>query len=471
MTPEYASPEQLLGKPITTASDVYGLGVLLYELLAGKRPFRVRTGSHLELATLICEHEPDPPRTVLKSQPGFVPADLTGWRAELNSIVLKAIAKDPAGRYASAAQLSGDLSAYLNGYPLLSHPRTWRYVARKWIGRHKRGTAAAVVGFVVLIGLVGGLAVAAHRAREESLKAERESKFLVNLFQAAAPEVAKGHPVTARDLLDQGAKRIDKELASVPVVQASMLDAMARAYLGLGSYDQAKALAERSYQLRLKTAGSSQPETIETLYLVADLTRQLGDYAKAEPLFRQVASLRKKTTGEKDLAYAAALGSLGECLYLEDKDGEAESLLRKSLDLYRKLGGDYGAEVRNYLALTLERRGQYSEALSLLKEAVEIGRRGQGIESPEYAVSLHNLASAMIDQGDLNGADARLQTLAIRRKVLGNDHPMLGLTLNNLGFVLLEKGEPEAAEPFLQEVLELNTASVSARTARNWPRT
>ncbi len=477
MTPEYASPEQLLGKPITTASDVYGLGVLLYELLAGSRPFRVRTGSQLELATLICEHEPAPPREAARSHPDSAPQYFEAWRPELDSIVLKAIAKEPSARYASAAQLSDDLAAYMNGYPLLSQPNTTRYRMRKWIGRHRQATAAGAIATLVLIGFIAAMAVVTQRAREERIKAEREAKFLVGMFQAATPEVAKGHTVTARDLLDQGAKRIDKELAPVPSVQAAMLDTMAQAYKSLGLYDPAKDLAERSYQLRLKISGRDQPDTADALYLLADLTQQKGDYIKAEQLFRELVALRKKTVGESDLAYAASLGALGECLYWEAKDTEAETVLRRALKIDRDKGADYGSDVRNYLALVLERKGEYTEAGSLLNEAVAIDARTKGVDNPDYAISLHNLASALIDQGDLNGAEKRLrETLAIRRRVLGRDHPMTAMTTNNLGFVLLEKGEPTVAEPFLKETLDVNLARYGPNHPRlapglnNWAR-
>ena len=457
MTPEYASPEQLLGKPITTASDVYGLGVLLYELLAGRRPFRVQTGSHLELATLICEHEPAPPREVAQAHPDSAPPDMKAWRPELDSIVLKAIAKRPEARYTSAAQLSDDLAAYNDQYPLLSQPDTWRYRARKWVRRHRTATVAGGAAVLVLIGFITAMALMAHRAGEERMKAEREAKFLVGMFQAAAPEVSKGRTVTARDLLDQGAQRIDRELAAVPAVHASMLETMAQAYTSLGLYDPAKDLAARAYQLRLKVSGPDQPETADALYLLADLTQQKGDYAKAEQLFRELVALRKKTGGVQDLAYAGTLGALGECLYWEAKDSEAESVLREALAIDRGHGSDSGSDVRNYLALVLERRGEYTEAGSLLKEAAEIDGRTKGVDNPDYAVSLHNLASALIDQGDLNGAETRLrETLAIRRKVLGRDHPMTAMTTNNLGFVLLEKGEPGEAEPFLRQTLEAN---------------
>jgi len=154
---------------------------------------------------------------------------------------------------------------------------------------------------------------------------------------------------------------------------------------------------------------------------------------------------------------ASALSGLGECLYLEAKDQEAEPILREGLAMYRRNGPNVGSENRSYLALLLERKGQYTEAVPLLREAVEIDRRTMGTDTPEYAISSHNLASVLIDLGDLSDAEAKLrETLAIRRKVLGNDHPDLFYSLNNLAFVLLNEGNWEAAEPFAREALALN---------------
>ena len=477
MTPEYASPEQIRGKRITTASDVYGLGVLLYELLTGKRPFRKTTGGMLDLATAICEQPPVPPSQFVKVDPKLAAPDASKWNPEIDAIILKALRKEPEARYQSAAQFSADVAAYMDGYPLSVHSGDWTYRTVKFLGRHKTASAAVAAGLLILIGFSVAMAQLAHRATIEMLKSERESKFLVDMFKAATPEVARGHAVTARDLLDQGAKRIDSELASVPSVRASMLHSMAEAYESLGLYDEAKSLARRAYDLKRATLGASNSSTGDSLFLYANLVRQKGAYAEAEPLFRELVALRARTEGKSDPAYATSLSALGECLYLEGKDAEAEPLLRKALAIYRRNGTDLGDDARNYLALLLERKGDYQEASLLLKEAVEITRRTDGPDGPNYATSLHNLSSALIDTGDLNGAEARLrQTLEIRRRILGSNHPMLAYTLNNLGYVLLEKGNWPAAEPFLREALEVNTRRLGehnpsvAGNLSNWGR-
>ena len=476
MTPDYASPEQILAQPITTATDVFALGVLLYELLAGCNPFRARRDTPLDITREICEREPPQVSASARSNPGLAAPDARKWTGELDTILQKAMRKQPAERYQSVAQFSADIAAYQEGLPVSTQVRTWRYVVAKFARRHKAGVVLAIGTLVALVAISITMATLARRARIERLKAERESKFLVDMFKAATPEVARGETVTARNLLDQGAKRIDTELASVPSVRATMLHSLAEAYQSLGLFEEARTLAERSYKLKTAILGPSDPSTADTLFLLANLIRLESEYAKAEPLFRELVAVRRQTAGEDGSDYAVSLGALGECLYLQSKDAEAEPLLRKALAIDRRHGPDFDSGERNYLALLLERKGEYQEAASLLREALSIDGRTEGADSPAYATSLHNLSSALIDMGDLSGAEEKLrETLALRRKVLGNAHPELTYTLNNLAYVLLEKGEWRSAEPFLREALDLNAGAGGKRPGfagveSNWGR-
>jgi tetratricopeptide (TPR) repeat protein len=477
MTPDYASPEQIQGHAITTATDVFGLGVLLYELLAGRNPFRTRRDTPTDISREICEGEPKPLGEFAKGNPGLAAPDARKWTPELDSIVHKALRKEPANRYQSVEQLSADVAAYLEDRPVSTHAGSWAYLAAKFIRRNTALAALAAAALIALVGFSIALGVMARRATTERLKAERESRFLVDMFKAATPQVARGQTVTARNLLDEGAKRIDSELAAVPAARASLMHSMAEAYESLGLFEEAKALAERAYRLKASILGTRDPSTGDSLFLFANIIRLQGQYAKAEPLFRDLAAMRKRQAGDASPAYATALNALGECLYLEAKDTEAEPLLLTALAVNRRNGPDFGADGRNYLALLLERKGEYQEAAALLREAVAIQARTQGVNSPDYTTSLHNLASALIDQGDLSGAEAKLrETLEIRRRVLGNTHPDLAYTLNNLGYVLLEKGDARGAEPFLREALELNTQRLGekhpsvAGNLNNWAR-
>lgn len=455
MTPEYASPEQVRGEPVSTATDVYGLGILLYELLSGHRAFHFETHSPLEIARVICEREPAPPSAAVRSD-SLAGRERKKFEKDLDNIVLMAMRKDPAERYSSVASLSADLQAYLNGYPIQARQHNWAYRSSKFIRRHKWGFSAAVAAVFVLIAFSIGMGLLAKRANREQQKAQRESEFMASMFRAASPEEAKGREITARDLLDRGAQRIDKELASEPDVRIPLVVNIAQAYSDLGAYDSGLSLLKRSLPEKGPLRGVSPLEQAAVLDTEATLYRLKANYKAADPLFRRALAIRRKELGPADPLIADSLTRLGECLYLEQEDGEAEPMLRAALAIRRGENPDNGVDVRNYLALLLKRKGEFSEAAKLLSEAVAISRRTEGTDSPDYEQSVHNWASALIDTGNLKEAEMQLRALLVlRRRIIGNDHPDLAYTLNNLGFVLLEEGSPADAEPFLKENLAL----------------
>lgn len=463
MTPEYASPEQVRGDPVTTAADVYAMGVLLYELLAGSRPFRVKTDNPLEIARAICEQTPQLPSAASKS------AEAKRLRGDLDRIVMMAIRKEPERRYASIEQFSADVEAYLEGYPLQARTTTWGYRAGTFVRRHKAAVAVAALFSIALIGFGLGMGVLARRADRQRQTAERETQFLAGLFQSAAPEVARGETITARTLLDRGAQRIDRELAAEPQVRASLLETIADAYRSLGLFDESRVLAEKSLKL--------SPESVQSEELLAELDRDKGQYAEAEPLLTKVLDSKRRTFGDASPQAAQVMAELGECFYWEAKDDQAISLLRRTLAIDRKNGPDYGAPTRNYLALALERKGDYDEARQLLRESVDINRRTLGTNSPDYAITLHNLGSALIDRGDLLGAEKMIREAAdIRRVVLGSNHPDYAISLNNLGYILVEEGDWRRAEPLMKEALDINMARLGPTNPRiaapmnNWAR-
>ena len=454
MTPEYASPEQVRGEPVTTATDVYALGVLLYELLTGRPPFRFQSASPLEVAQVICEQQPVKPSTASRTNPALSPLDTRELKGDLDNIVLKAMRKEPGLRYPSVAQLSEDVRCYLRGYPVEARGGAWRYHMGKFVGRHKAAMVAIAVGVLALMGFGIAMGFLAERATGERLRAERESQFLANIFQAATPDEAQGKEVTARQLLDEGAERVDRELAGDPALQASMLDNIGRAYDSLGLYGQALPLMQRAYELRVRAPGDRKLDLATSLDGLATTLRLQDHYEKAEPLFRQALEMRRSASGESNELVAESLTNLGECLYLENKDAEAESVLRRALAIPRPPDSDSGAITRNYLALELFRKGSYREATQLMQEAVEIDRRTDGEGSPNYARSLHNLAGAFLREGDwIDAAAMDGKDLEMMRKMLGPDHPELRYSLNNLGWVLVAMGNWREAEPFLAENL------------------
>ncbi|MFZ0814753.1 MAG: tetratricopeptide repeat protein [Candidatus Sulfotelmatobacter sp.] len=454
MTPEYASPEQITGAVVTTATDVYALGVVLYELLSGSRPFSLETMTPVELYRAICERDPEPPSTrAAKSAPSVFAA--TKVEGELDNIVLMAMRKEAGQRYRSARELGDDITAYLNGYPVRAKTATLGYRSAKFVRRNRASVAVAALAIVALVGFSIGMAVLAKRARQQQAIAERESGFLSSIFAASTPLQARGNQVTARDLLDRGMQRVDRELSGEPEAQAAMLRSIGRSYHALGLYDQAKPLLLRAYRLRRNLFGDEDLRTAESAEDLATTDRLQSEYADAEKLFRMALAVREKKLGPNDPSTAQSLSDLGDCLTQENREAEAEPVLRRALAIFRKTNDPGGADTRGYLAAISQRAGNYPEAASLLREQAKIYRQTQGTDTPDYLITMHNLAASLIDSGDLLDAEkSERQVIEIRRKI-EPDHPDIGYSLNNLGWILLEEGNWKEAEPFLRENLKI----------------
>lgn len=461
MTPEYASPEQLRGEAVTTATDVYALGVLLYELLTGMHPWPRDSADPVALLTGICSGPPRRPSTVrMQIENGKVtgppPTDARLLRGDLDNIVLKAMRPEPEQRYANAALMLQDLQRYRAGLPVAASGDRLQYVLGKFVRRHRLGVALTAIMLLIIVSFAIAMAALARRATRNQVKAEREAQFLAGIFQAATPEGSSGKTVTARELLDQAATRLGTEQDIEPDMRADMEENIGAAYTALGLYDKAQPLLQQAADTTGKLTGGRSAEYAADLDALGTNLRLNANYARAEPLFRQALSLHGREDGARSLPVILDLSRLGDCLYWEDKDAEAEQVLRRSMAMEATLHAPPDASTRNYLALVLERHGQYPEAAHLLRDAVQISRASNGENSSSYAVSLHNFGSAQIDMGDLYGAEKTERAdLALRRRVWGDHHPELIYPLNNLGYILLEEGNWQAAEPVLRETREL----------------
>jgi len=465
MTPEYASPEQITGAAVTTATDVYALGVVLYELISGSRPFNLASMTPGELYRAICERDPEAPST--RASKANVPGAVIAGKidGELDNIVLMAMRKEPGQRYRSARDLGDDITAYLNGYPVRAKTATLGYRSAKFIRRNRAAVAVATLAIVALVGFSIGMAVLARRARQQQAIAEKESGFLSSVFAASMPIQARGNQVSARDLLDRGLQRVDRELSSEPEAQAAMLQSIGRSYHALGLYDQAKPPLQRAYQLRKALFGDDDLRTAGAAEDLATTDRMRAEYPDAERLFRSSLAVRENQLGRSDPAVAQSLTDLGDCLIRENREHEAEPVLRRALAIFRKTEDPLGAETRGYLAEVSQRAGNYAEAAALLREAADIYRQTQGTDTPDYLMTTHNLAASLIDSGDLLDAEkSERQVLELRRKV-DPDHPDIGYSLNNLGWILLEEGNWEEAGRFLHENLEI-TGKLGSKSDR-----
>ena len=479
-TPEYMSPEQaeMTGLDIDTRTDVYSLGVLLYELLVGVLPFEsdeLRSGGFDEIRRKVREDEPPKPSTRLTT-PGFdtkhatrnrrtdLPSLTRQLKGELDWITMKSMAKDRIRRYASASELAADIMRYLRHEPVIAGPPSAMYRLKKYVRRHRTAAvAAALVVLALVIGITGtsiGLVKATRaekKAREEAETAQQVSDFLVELFRISDPSEAKGNTITAREILERGAERIETELSEQPLIQARLMDTMGMVYRNLGLYDAASSLLEQALNKRQQALGKDDLVVSRSLHSLGTLVYAKGDFSQAEKLFREALEIKRKFLGDENIEVAEVLNDLAMTLKALGNLEDSEPLYRESLAIRRKeLGNEHAhvAQSLNNLGMFLYRKGDYDEAEELFREALEMNQRLLGTEHPEVSTNMNNLALVLRSKGSFEEAEEMFrQVLEMDRKFLGENHPYIAITLNNLGVLQVNKGAYEEAEKSFREAI------------------
>lgn len=473
MTLHYASPEQVKGEAITTASDVYSLGVLLYELLAGRSPYQVaEEAPSYEIERAIHEQEPEKPSMALellekpspeaiaaarRSRPAALRRQLAG---DLDTIVLMALRKEPMRRYESVARLAADVRRHQKNLPVSARPDTWGYQTQKLVLRHRTGAAAAAVGCLLIAGLLVSLFAQGRRAAQERDKARYALSFLVDTFKQADPYQTRGESLTAREILDEGANRVAWELADQPDVQAAVMDTIGEINRSLGRYEAAEPLLTRALELRREAAGAESLEVAESLGHLAALKGDLSDYAGAEELLRQSLALRKRLLGEDDLEVARTLNALGDLLLMRGAPpGDVDKLHQEALAIAREVEGPMGATVGStllHLARVRQRAADDAQAEKLFREGLEIEQRALGNQHPRYYRDLTSFGELLINAGKAGEAEAVLrQALEKQQKTLGAEHPDVAITLVNLAMAVYLQDRYAEAETLNRRVLAL----------------
>jgi serine/threonine-protein kinase len=471
LTPVYAAPEQITGGRITTATDVYGLGVLLYELLAGRRPYEVEGLSAGESERLITDTVPPAPSqaidgvkaTARRVRPERLRRQLAG---DIDNICMMALRKEPARRYDSAGQLGDDVDRYLRGMPVSARRDTFGYRAAKFVGRNRAGVAVATVAALLLIGFAVVMALVSAQLASERELSDRVTELFVDVFATADP--SRGATITAREVLDRGAERVQVELDGQPEVQAELLDVMGRVYRNLGLYERAVDLLATSARLREQTGG----ETVRlaaSLDALGEAQRLKGDYAVAEELLRRAVELNVTLEGPNNLQTARTMTALGRVLLARGSYEEAESTLRRSLDIHRAAPGrqpEVLADTLDALAGLALAQGGFDESRAMFEESLAIRRELFAEDNAVVAASLNNLATALGRSGDQAGAEAlQREALQIYTVVFGEEHPNVATAANNLALTLFLGGRSDEAEPLFRESLAMRRRLLDANHA------
>ncbi len=470
LTPEYASPEQLSGGAITTATDVYGLGLVLYELLTGYHPFREERGSDRERIRrerrLVRPSSAVTRNADVSAARGVPPERLRRkLRGDLDRMVMMALREEPERRYPSAEQLAEDIECYLQRRPTRARGDSVPYRVERYTRRHRWGVTVSAVFVLLLAAYTVTLTVkereirsALERASVETERAEQVTDFLMRLFEATEPDGVDSDIMTARELLERGALRAE-QLAHQPTEQAQMLDVIGRTYQYLGQYERAQPLLEQGLEIRRGRFGEMHGSVAESLYHLARLQHARGQLDSAEARFRRALHSQRRLLGKEHPVPARTLGGLSLVLRDMGKYDEAETLAREALDLRRRVRGDEHPEVAESLhdlAEILRRQGKYAAAAPLYREALDLREQLLGSEHPTVAETLHNLAYVLQRQGDLSEVETLYRrALGIRRTVFGPDHPAVAATTSNLGLLMFRIGDLAAADSLYREALKI----------------
>ena len=488
-TLEYMSPEQaeMGGLDIDTRTDVYALGVILYELLSGTLPFEskeLRQAGFAEIQRTIREKEPPRPSTRITRLGGASTAAATNrnteprrlasvLRGDLDWVTMRALEKDRTRRYQTVNALAAEVRRYLNHEPVVAGPPSAVYRARKFVRRHRFGVAAAATLVVLLAAFAVTMALQARRIALERDRANREaetarqvSSFLVGLFEVAKPSEAAANSVTAREILDKGAARIQTDLREQPAVQATLMSTMGAAYHSLGSYKNARTLKDQALTLQRQVYGPGSPEAAGGLVSLAETMSSQAEHKEAEQRAREAVALLRAAPGA-DATLARALRELAWALYLQGNAADAESAAREAYGLYARQPNPPDKELADCLSTLggiLLDKADLAGAARAYEEALTLRRRAYGPSHPRTVSASANLAAVWIAQGELAKAEAAYREIvALDRQQLGPDHPSLGNSLSNLGAILYLQKKYYEAENYYRQALAIDRRAMGAR--------
>ncbi len=456
MTPEYASPEQVRGDSMTTASDIYSLGVVLYELLTGLKPYNLTNRNPTEVSRAITEQEPTRPSLVV---------DRKSLRGDLDNIILMALRKEPTRRYSSVGQFSEDVRRSLEGLPIIARKDTWTYRSAKFVRRHRVGVAAAAL---VLLSLVGGILATTRQAqvaRHEKTKAENVKNALVRMLNYSTPVIDSPQHAekTVKEVLDEAASRLDQgEFSDQPEIKVELEQILSACYFGQGDRAAARKHHAAFVDLHRKLYGEDDAQTLLASADRAGMLFEQGKLAESEKTYRKVLPLVRKEKQKGSIKAEALADVLRNFAFLRRTQGdskEAEALFRETLAQKPEMPQEslyLVGQIRSTLASTLADQGRLEEALLTAREAVSEFRERSETDTPNFSFALNVLGGFLTDKGDYKEADKTLgEAEAIQRKLLNPLHLWLGDNLRNQSISFYQQGRYAEALDKVKETLRI----------------
>lgn len=460
LTPQYASPEQFLDQPVTTATDVYALGLLLYELLAGRPPYELAGKTLTEQRRLVCEQEPQ--RLSASADDAHTRRQLHG---DLDTICAKALQKDPARRYDSAAALADDLRRHLDGLPVLAAPDSAAYRASRFVRRHR---VSVTVAALAALGLVAAAVTTAwqagiaarerDRARAEAARSEEIVEFLVGALEQANPYADDGGSVTIREALERTAERIDGELVDQPEVRARVYTTLARVFSHIGEVRRARGYGLQAIRLADSVFGASSvmaaSARLQTSRVVAQSSPESALVIEREA----IADLEPLRDRDARLMLANVLED--HALHVEQVVSRDSGLIlhRRALEIRESLLDDPHSDLArswHHIASSQSSLGDPAAGASFAN-AARLWKATFGADHPNYASTLNNWAIWLANNGEPDSAEVIYrEALAISRRRLGSDGSGLALPLNNIGQLALQRGRIDSARAYLAEAAGL----------------
>jgi serine/threonine protein kinase/tetratricopeptide (TPR) repeat protein len=485
LTPEYASPEQIKGESITTRSDIYSLGILLYQLLTGHQAYRITVNSPVAIGKIITNEQVIKPSDKFQSTEEISSSDGTikhitpqsisnlrnekpekifqHLKGDIDNIILKAIHKDPDRRYTSAEQFSEDIRRHLIGLPVIARKDTLKYRFSKFVHRHKVGVAISFlfIAFLILsVIVVSWQASVAEEERDrtkiQAVKFERVNLFLQGMLSSVDPNEL-GRDVKVYDILDKAAKDIKTELKDQPEIEADINRTLGNTYVNLGEYDKAKPHLYNSLSINENLYGSESKQVAQSLHDIGLYYHWIGDYNLADSLYSKALTIYRKVLTEPTLALAE---NLNDYALIQSDLGaydKAEKLFKESLVIFQNIGGEKYrnvAAVMNNLAITLHYKNDLEGAEEYYLKAQKLFIELFGENHPEVGSTYNNLAFVYMDKDDYNRAEEYFyKSYELKLSHKGDDHPDVGLALNNLGVINFKMRDYIEAERYLSDAV------------------